>query len=49
MTDVKLSDPLQSLYRNQCTESTIPAVIRKIQESGRIRAFELSWREGMKK
>ena len=47
LTSVKLADPVLKFYQKKCTESTIPAVIKKTIDSGRIEAFKLNWKEGM--
>ena len=44
--EVTLKDPVFSPRQQICRESTVPAVIRQVEATGRIRAFDLTWKEG---
>ncbi len=49
LKNVRLDDPVFSYRQDQLRKVTLPSVIAKTEESGRIDAFSLSWKEGMEK
>ena len=49
LKSVRLDDPVFSYRQEQLRKVTLPSVIAKTEESGRIDAFSLSWKEGMEK
>ena len=48
LRNVKLNDPVFSFRQEQFGKVTLPSVIAQTEKTGRIDAFSLSWKEGMK-
>ena len=48
LTSVDLTDPVLGVSRNVCMKTTIPSVVRETVNTGRIAAFDLNWKPGMK-
>ena len=47
LKSVKLKDPVFAARQTACFQSTISACIEQSVKTGRIQAFDLSWKEGM--